>query len=242
MPIKKRLTRFAVLLLALSSLFLGGCFDLGDFENEEQYYLSFGLVSLIGKDKVQKSYSLSEYFYNESTVNDFECNIASDEYIYFAVPFSRDMQVDSFTLFINCETTCSFNYSAFIVTSLPTNIRGYADPEYTVRKDSEGNPLLDEHGNEIRDYIVYDDPKTEGALWSDSFSAKAGNWTSFCIDGWYTGALNVDGTKKKENYITAHMGEILLIRFENNGGYGADKGYIHVPFKTTDMLIRAKLG
>lgn len=242
MPIKKRLTRFAVLLLALSSLFLGGCFDLGDFENEGQYYSSFGLVTLIGQDKVQKSYSIREHFYNEKTVNDFECNIASDESIYFAVPFMRNMQVDSFALFVNCETTCDFNYSAFIVSSLPTKIRGYADPEYTIRKDSEGNPVLDEQGNVIKDYIDYDDPKTEGALWSGAVSAKAGSWTSFGIGSWYTGELNVDGTKKKENYLTAHAGEILLIRFENNGGYGADKGYIHVPFKTTDLLIRAKLG
>ena len=155
----------------VSTVTLAGCFDLGGYENEADYYDSFGDVGLIyqnpsvvEKNIEQKDYSIQDYFYNKATGEDFAYGDPKDEesdegkdipqlpYIYMAIPAESHLNVESFALYFNATQTCSLEVFIYVVDSLPdiTNVRIWGDPEYQPETDGDGNPKykqkVDENG------------------------------------------------------------------------------------------------
>lgn len=249
----KKFRVIATLALALSTTFLGGCFDLGDFEDEEDYYDSFGNVGLISQDGAQTDYSLEDYFYNKESVNDFAGDIVSaDEYIYFVLPMKKDVRLDSVALYVYAEKEERISYSFFIVQEVPDNIRSYGEyayeqakdengdpkfdeegnPVYEQEKDENGNPVFNEDGSPVFKELLYDDPPAEEAVCEGSCFASEKKWSSFTADKWKTSETETS----KEIVVSA--GEYILIRFENNSGYGRDAGYEKISFRTTNLLVR----
>ena len=111
---------------AILAAALVGCFDLGDFSDEADYYAAFGDVRLVyqnpntkEKDVEKEDYSIQDYFYNKNTGEDFAYGDPKDEdpdegkdipqlsYVYMAIPVQRDMRVDSVALYFNALQTCS---------------------------------------------------------------------------------------------------------------------------------------
>lgn len=252
---RKKIPAAAAIALSCAMLFAAsGCFDLGEFEDEEEYYNSFGNVGLIAQSKTKRDYSLENYFYNEESVNDFAGSIVdADEYIYFVLPIETNMKIDSFSLYLYSETADTLAYSLFLTDRIPSAIFAYDDlpfetekdeygnvkhdgngnPIFVQKKDADGNPLFREDGSPVYVEIAYDDPPAENAAGTGSVSLKAGQWVSFTVETW-----SVSKTQK-EDAIVAAAGEYLLLRFENNGGGGRIAGRSKVSFRTTNLLIRA---
>lgn len=234
MHIKTALRSAAFALSALAVSVISGCafYDLGDFENEEEYYASFGDVGLIAQNGTRNYYSVEKYFYNEKSVNDFEGDIVgSDEYIYFILPFARSVFLESFTIFVRSDSDAKVEYSMFVSDSIPTKIRNFSAPLYEQEKDEEGNLKYDEEGNPVYKELEYDDPPVESAVCTGSLSLKAEKWSSFTAEKWSEG-----GSVLKS--IAVQSGLYLLIRFENNSGVGKDNGLEKISFSVTNMLVR----
>lgn len=252
MSIKK----FRIIVFSLLTAFVlafCGCYDLGDFEDDSDYYASFGNIGLIAQSKSKSDYSLEDYFYNEKSINDYAGNIvAADEYIYLIVPIERDMTIEEVALSLCAESEDMLEYSLFLTEVLPANIRAYDDPFYQQatdedgnllydangnpiykqKTDENGNPVVDDNGNPVYVEIEYDDPLAEDALYTDSISLTANSWREITISQW---KVNGESTKSLE----VKSGDYLLVRFDNNTGAGKDSGKKKMLFQTTNLLIRA---
>lgn len=231
--IKMRLKKtFPLVIVVLFTLLFSGCFDLGKFEDIQTYYASFGEVRLINQTRVD-NYSFKDYFYNENSVNSFSGNIVgSDEYVYLVLPAQSDFVLSEFSLFLKSEKSSEIHFSLYISDFIPGKIRGYFDPEKEVEKDSDGNVVYDGNGNPKMKAIDYDDLSQSGAMYQGSIRLIANAWDSF------TAKLTNKQSANKDAYQVT-SGQNIVVKFENNSGFGKDEGYDNVSFCMTNLLIRA---
>ena len=194
-------------------LCLCGCYNLGDFEDEQDYFDTFKEVKLISLEKTIEVYSTEDYFYTEEGINDYECDIPAKKYIYAAIKVEKDILLDDLSLSFYSDYTGDLYISVFLVDVIPSVIRGYDDKT----EDDDGNT------------INYDDPLT--AIKTSVIPLEAGKWRSTMI---------VDSSKN--NYLSITEGQYLLIRFENNSWNGKQNGYSMMEFMLTNLLICAQRG
>ena len=57
---------FKLVILLILILGLCGCYNLGDFESDQDYFDTFNEVELININKNMKSYSTEKYFYTKA--------------------------------------------------------------------------------------------------------------------------------------------------------------------------------
>ena len=211
------LNRFKKIVLAFSILLiftLVGCADLGDFENIQDYYNSFGEITLSVTNDNEPTFSVED-FYNEESQEDFTTIVEMNEYVYFSVEVSKTMEVDTFSMFFLGQTNETLSMSIFVVDSIPTNFREYDEP----LEDGEGNQ------------IEYDDPEESEIIANVSLSVKTEEWNSFSADEFL-----IDGVNK--NTINIESGKFILIRFNNNSYIGKENSLNKISFKMTNMMIR----
>ena len=243
--LKKTLFLILSLVIAFS---ISGCFDLGSFENDEDYYDTFGEVRLVyfDNDQVQtKDYSVRDYFYNNNTVEDFVYGDPTDDeedvgkdipllpYVYLAVQINKSLQLDSFSLYMQ-GSTVNASLSMFLVDELPdggdfTDIRNCGDPEYSQKEDEGGNLVFDEEGNPVYDEnkpISYSDPTNDSLVAQTSISVSP-FWDSFTIST-FNGGLD---------FLEVESGQYLLLRVNNNSGMGNKQEQVEL--KVINMLVRA---
>lgn len=192
-------------------LCLCGCYNLGDFEDDQDYFDTFEEVELISLDKTIKGYSTEDYFYTEEGINDYDCDVPAGKYIYAAIKVEKDILLDDLSLSFYSEYAGTLYISVFLTDVIPSNIKGYDDKN----EDDDGNE------------IAYDDPLT--AIKTSVVPLEAGKWRSTMI---------VDSPKN--NYLSITEGQYLLIRFENNSWYGKQNGYSTMEFMLTNLLICAQ--
>ena len=245
----KRLISISVAVVLAVTLV--GCFDLGDFRDEEDYYASIGDVELvyqnpneIEKDIEQSEYSIRDYFYNKNTGEDFTYGDPKDDesdegkdipqlpYVYMVIPLNRDLCVESVALYFNALRTCSLGILVYVVDNLPddgdfTNIMLLGDPEYRQKLDDDGNPMTDENNMPILELIKYSDPDDRSIVASTTTYVENGEWVSMVLDKW-NGEKNIE--IKESQY--------LLLRFINNSGLNTGDN-LSVAFRVTNLLIRA---
>ena len=212
------LNRFKKIILAFSILLiftLVGCADLGDFENIQDYYNSFGEITLSVSNDDHSTYTVED-FYNEESQEDFTTIVEMNEYVYFSVEVSKTMEVDTFSMFFLGQTKETLSISIFVVDSIPTNFREYDEP------------LEDGDGNQIE----YDDPEESEIIANVSLSVKTEEWNSFSADEFF-----IDGVNKSA--INIESGKFILIRFNNNSYIGKENSLNKVSFKMTNMMIRS---
>lgn len=244
MHIKILLNKLVPFVVAVvTAVTLTGCFDLGEFEDEEAYYASFGDVKLVyqnsdseEKDIRTKDYSVEDYFYNRNTGNDFSYGNPDDDlpdegkdipqlpYLYLAIPVEDDFSIDSLVLYFNATSQCTVNVVIYVVDELPdggdfTEIRLFGDPEYQEKQD--------ENGETIKEPIVYSDPSEEFIVGNGFIHASNNEWTSMIIEKW-----------KGEETLVLEDGQFILLRFVNNGWERAE-GQQECAFRTTNLLVRA---
>lgn len=198
-------------IIILASLSLCGCFELGDFESDEEYFECFPSVELIDKNKSSDNYSVKDYFYTEEGINDYISNIPYAQYLYLAVQVNKDLLLDELLLSFCSQEDCKLEISVFISENIPSNIRGYDD-------------LLYDENNEK---INYDDPIE--ALDTKILYLNANKWTSsYLID------------RSRNNYLSLSKGKYIILRFENNSFVGKEKNLTLSTFTTTNLLIRTQ--
>lgn len=176
----------AISVAVLWAVTLAGCFDLGGFTDEEDYYNTFGDVGLFyQKDIGKEEYSIKDYFYNKATGEDFSYGDPKDDepdegkdipqvpYVYMVIPAVKDLTVESVALYFNAMKTCSLEVHFYVVDSLPdfAHVRLWDEPEYQPKKDDGGNiqykqqvdengePMVDANGNPI--YVQQKDENNE---------------------------------------------------------------------------------
>ena len=257
MHIKIFLKKFvSISVAAFLTAALVGCFDLGDFKDEADYYDSFGNVSLVyenteekeqGVEKKEyietKEYSIKDYFYNKNTGNNFTYGDPKDEdpdkgkdipqlpYLYMAIPVNRARDVESIALYFNATQTCSLDVFVYVVEDLPdggdfSDIRLLEEPEFQQKHEGD-EPLDDENGKPIQELIEYSDPADDLIVAKTTIHVKEGAWVPLMVETWDVG----DVAKIKES-------QYILLRFINNGGLN-DGVNPSVAFRVTNLLIRA---
>ena len=253
---------FSAIAIVFATIAVAGCYDLGDFENEEAYYAAFGDVRLVYAAEegiAYKDYPVEDYFYNEETVEDFTYGDPSEgksipqlPYTYMAVPIEQDISIDSLALYINATQTCALEIQVYLVGSLPNDgkfseIKLLGDPEYYQKLDGQGNPMFDESGNPIYQELLdgenqpmYDEngePIYKPIVYSDpDASCMVGKLTTHTQAGrWTSFTVN---RWNNENALMVKKSQYLLLRFINNGGLATEKTP-SVSFRTTNLLVRA---
>lgn len=212
--------------------FVSGCYDLGIFKNDEEYYSTFGDVKLINQNGTD-TYSFKDYFYNTQSVNSFSGDIVEkDKYIYFVLPVVKDFNLAEFSLYLNSDTNGVVYYSLYVVDIIPTNIRNYTDPKSTEKKDDDGNVVTDEDGNPVMEDIEYGDLPEDSSVYQSSITLEQNKWKSFTIK------LSTKQSTQTNKY-SVQNGQYIIVKFENNSGLGFDKGYNSLAFSITNVLIRA---
>ena len=93
-----RLKKIALAFLILLIFTFVGCADLGDFENIQDYYNSFGEITLSVTNDDESTFSVED-FYNEESQEDFTTIVEMKEYVYFSVEVAKTMEVDTFSMF-----------------------------------------------------------------------------------------------------------------------------------------------
>ena len=210
-----RLKKIVLVFLILLIFTFVGCADLGDFEDIQDYYNSFGEITLSITNDNEPTFSVED-FYNEESQEDFTTIVEMNEYVYFSLEVSKTMEVDTFSMFFLGQTKETLSMTIFVVDNIPTNFREYDEP----LEDGEGNQ------------IEYDDPEESEIIANVSLSVKTEEWNSFSADEFL-----IDGVNKST--INIESGKFVLIRFNNNSYIGKENSLNKVSFKMTNMMIRS---
>lgn len=235
-----RTAAWLLLSVLLCPLF-AGCFDLGDYGDAEDgdysaYYDAFGdVVAIYGTGK--HTYGVEASLFNTATVNDMTWDtenggveVLPEDYIYLALPFRETMSVESLTLYLRAEGDPEGNVTgeirAFLLDSdaqIPEKIRKRGDPLFEEIEDVEAP------GGKRQQEIDYDDPDVLSAVASKTKAMPAGVWTDFTLSGWKTtGGMSAE--------IRVNAGNVLLLRIENNTGYG-EETLSPVTFRFMNLLV-----
>ena len=218
-------TCLALCIMAALAVAMIGCDDLGDFEDTNEYYDSFGNITLIsGTTKEEKDYSVEKYFYNEDSREDFlkgEERIAYSDYVYMAIPFNSDIDMDTLALYLQTQNDVTVYINAYVVNK------------------SEWDTIRDNDDNSENNGKVYDNPNTK--IGEASVHLKNGKWNSFAIDVFKTNA----GSQKS---IQIKSGQYVLLQFKNNCVEDNKQAYVDpdtglelpkAEITMTNLLIRA---
>ena len=134
---KNVITCVALCITAILVIALCGCEDLGAYEDTTEYYGAFGDVVMIdGASKNIESYLVEEYFYNEESRENFLVDddgvyngIEHGKYVYMAIPFEKEVEIDSFALFMQSQEDISVYINFYVVDDLPSNWRLIGDTQ-----------------------------------------------------------------------------------------------------------------
>ena len=240
MTFKKIVSLFiAFCIMATLGVAMSGCEDLGVYEDTEEYYSSFGDIVLIkGTSKDSDEYSVEKYFYNEDSREDFledeegaYKGIEHSDYVYMAVPFESDIDMDTFALYLQSKNDVTVYINVFVTDKIPTEWKAISD---NVINSEETDDALDEEigddTNEVEetDKIeetdkteetdknenvekMYDDPNPDTRVGEITVHLKAGKWNSFVLDD-----FTVDGKIQKS--IKINEDQYVLLQIRNNSG------------------------
>lgn len=118
----------ALCITAILWVALCGCDDLGAYEDTNEYYSAFGDVVMIdGATKVVYEFPVEDHFYNEKTRENFDNGIEHRKYVYIAIPFEKDIEMDSFALYLQSTENVLVYMNFYVVDKLPLNWRPIGD-------------------------------------------------------------------------------------------------------------------
>lgn len=244
MMFKKIVSIFiALCLMTTVTVAMSGCEDLGAYEDTEEYYNSFGDIALISAtSKNVKEYSVENYFYNEEARENFLAGedgaykgVEYSDYVYMAVPFESDIDMDTFALFLQSKNDVSVYINIYISDKIPI-----------AWKSIEDNIIDGEKTEETEETEkVYDDPDPETRIGEVTVHLKGGKWNSFVLDEFKV-------NKKIQKSVDIKDGQYVLLQIRNNSGvriFDEEKNAFVDPqtgfelqkaeITTTNLLIRA---
>ena len=251
---------FVLCITAILWVALCGCEDLGAYEDTEEYYSSFGDVVLIGgTTRDEDEYSVSKYFYNEESREDFLAGedgaykgVEHSDYVYMAIPFQSTIDMDSLALFLMSHEDVTVYINFYVTDEIPSEWRSIQDNEVKDETDGTESDGSAEEGDtsesgsdEETEEKTYDDPDPATRVGEIAVSLKKEVWNSFVLD-----VFTVDG--QRQNSIQIQDGQYLLLQIRNNSGvrifdeekqiYLDPQTGLELPkaeFTVTNLLIRA---
>lgn len=251
---------FVLCITAILWVALCGCEDLGAYEDTEEYYSSFGDVVLIGgTTRDEDEYSVSKYFYNEESREDFLAGedgaykgVEHSDYVYMAIPFKSTIDMDSLALFLMSHEDVTVYINFYVTDEIPSEWRSIQDNEVKDETDGTESDGSAEEGDtsesgsdEETEEKTYDDPDPATRVGEIAVSLKKEVWNSFVLD-----VFTVDG--QRQNSIQIQDGQYLLLQIRNNSGvrifdeekqiYLDPQTGLELPkaeFTVTNLLIRA---
>lgn len=208
-------------LFVVSSL-LTGCFDTG-YESIEIFYEAFDddvkfyytNATGIGFDTTTKS--LEDDLYNDDTVNNYDAksSIEAQYYTYMVVEANKDQIITSISLSIKCEKATALTLDFYVVSPMEglfDLIRGFGDTKD--RDDDE----------------EYSDGAFGVPYGSTIMACKEKEWDTMLIEKW---EVNGKGCTQFE----LHENDLVIVRFKNNTGYGADEGLKPTALTPINIMI-----
>lgn len=214
---------FLLLVLITESVTLTSCYDLGAFGDGEEegykdYYESFGSVEALYQDG-SASYDIEDSLYNTTTINELKWDSSSDEvseeeYAYIAIPVEVGMSIKSFSLFLKSNITTTLHIKVYVLTD------GASIPSGFFRYDDDP------------DDDSYDDPTDEFLVNTVTVSCTEGKWISFSC------SFGRKGTSNKSGYRVSD-GDIILLRIDDNTGFGKAAGYPRCAFRFINLMVCA---
>lgn len=208
----KKISKICLVFMFMSVVLLTGCADLGDFEDIDDYYNSFGEVTLSVTNSNKHTFDVQE-FYNEESQEDFSTDVQFEEYVYFSVKVLKPMEMDTFSMYFLGNSEVLLQMSIFVVDELPASFREYDDPA----EDEEGNP------------IEYDDVDEANKIKDVNLLLKTDQWNSFSVETF---------GEEDDSKINVNDGQFIVIRFNNNSFIGKELSLDKVSFKMTNMMVR----
>ena len=261
----KKLVSISVAVILAATL--AGCFDLGGFSDETEYYDTFGDVTLVyaeERDIEIEEYSIQDYFYNKNTGENFAYGDPKDEesdegkdipqlsYVYMAIPVKKTLRMESFALYFNALETCALEVYFYVVDELPddgdfTHIKLLGDPEYQQKLDEDGNLMFEADG---KTPLYEQEVDENGNLKKDEFGNPIFKRIKYSDpdDSLIVGKTTTN--VKKGEWVSLMMekwssgkeiqieeSDYLLLRFINNSGASTKNEPVN--FRVTNLLIRA---
>ena len=211
----------AFCLMATLAVAMGGCEDLGVYEDTEEYYSTFGDIALISAStKEKKEYSVDEYFYSEESREDFLVDedgayngVPSSDYVYMAIPLESTLNMDTIAMYMQSQSDVTVYINVFVTDKIPSSWKTIEDNVINNNENNENEnnelPNVDEAADKIEK--VYDDPNPETRVGEITIHLKAGKWNSFLLD-----TFTVSGVAK--NSIDINEGQYILLQIRNNSG------------------------
>lgn len=243
----------AICITAILGIAVCGCDDLGAYEDTKEYYDSFGdIVFLGGAAGNGIEYSVEEFFYNEKSRKDFLVNengeyvgVEQSDYVYVAIPFNKDIQMDSLAMYMQAKNDVVVYINAYVIDidDIPENWKKIEEsvtvtdesdsvPEETFENKSE--ETADESTDKDTDGQEYDDPDPETRIGEITMHLKGGKWSSFTLDSF---KIN----DKFEQSIHVEDGQCILLQIRNNSGVRELKNGLYVDPQTGLELDRAEI-
>jgi hypothetical protein len=219
---------FALCMTAILAIAVCGCDDLGEYEDTDAYYSSFGDIILVSAESGDdEDFSVKEYFYNEESREDFlkgedgaYGGVPHGDYVYMAIPFENNIDMDSLALFMQSENDVAVYIYFYLVSG--DDWDAILDGEYGSDKTDDGNGSGTTEGSDSSDTTggegesepqnpVYDAPYADTRIGETVVHLKAGQWGSFVLD-----SFKVGGDIQKSIQINSDQYIVLQIR--NNCG------------------------
>jgi hypothetical protein len=219
---RKFFSHLALCITAILVIALCGCEDLGEFADVEEYYSSFGdIVVINGITREKEEYSVDEYFYSEESRDDFlvgedgeYMGITPGEYVYVAIPFESDINMESFALYIKATEDVSLYINVYLTDSIPSNFRSLGDNPPNGSTPATGGQTEEK---------IFDDPDPETRVSEVKLYLNKEKWGSFLVE-----AFLKDGSPLRS--LEIKDGQYLLLQIRNNSGvrvYNEDlKAYV----------------
>ena len=214
---------------AILAVAVCGCEDLGVYGDKEDYYNSFGDVIMISQTLGKSDgYSVEDYFYNEDSRENFLCGedgvyngIEHSDYIYMAIPFENDIEMDTLALYIQAENDVTVYINVFVTDTIPSNWKLITDN--VIGQEDENETTDDVPADEVEGVSKedtedgdeeendYDDPDPETRIGEIAVRLEKGKWGSFVLD-----VFSVNGAAQKS--IQINDGQYILLQIRNNSG------------------------
>ena len=210
----------AICIAAILVIAACGCEDLGEYEDTEQYYSSFGDIVLIsGTTKEKKDYSVDKYFYNEESREDFLAGedgsyqgVEHSDYVYMAIPFESNIDMDTLALFLQSKNNVAVYINVFLTDKIPEKWKSISDIEI---KQEENTESSDEESKDESEENTgtpeYDDPDPATRIGTVVVHLEKEKWNSFVLDVFeINGEIHQSLQIKEDQYI--------LLQIRNNSG------------------------
>ena len=195
MHIKKKVL-FLLICIAILSITLSGCYDLGDAaEDDEEYCDLYPEIKVIFGSDTVTSYDMED-FYNEEAVNDFKSPMEEEDrhyYSYLMIEVDRDISVGSIAVHFDSTEKETLSVSFFVLneSELPTKI--YTGSGGTYKREESDEP----------------DPEKAIGKATCKLAGEAGKWQAAMLTSWK------DGEKTSKRHSVSE-GQYIVLRLDNN--------------------------